>query len=465
MAKPNLRDKYRGTPINTVKAKAEEEDSEIGVSAGRSGYLEITDQLTNKFRLYPSHHPEGLFMIPTTKAWLSVEKDNGEQGRTTVFHGVRHGHLKQDPIEAYIATCQSLLKGDEKLVNLVGEYKKGGGGREGLSFQTTWIAYADKIKPDKSKQFGLLELKKSVRDALNSQAAIESDDQQIEIDPYTDSDTGRPILIKYNKNAKKVADYYKTQVSSAPLALTDDELESFDSKTPLVDMFGKVYSEKDFDSALEGLRNFDEEHEMGIFDSTEFQDIIETLRNQLENQPKAGKTTTSKTTKATPAKTSNKKVVEEEEEEEEEIAEEEEEAVEEEVSGDPLDEMSRDELKAFIKDNDLGELVKVFKNDTEETLREKIRPHVSFGDEDEATEEEDEVVEEEEIEDDFPFVDDAEPEEEIEEEAPTSTKKTVTTKPAAKTTASPAAKTAPKTGNASVDALKNKLKGIANKKS
>ena len=445
-AKQSLRDKYKATSIAEIKSKAEEEDREIGTGGGRPGYLEITDQLTNKFRLYPSH-TGGVFMIPVTKAWLTIEKDGGEEGRTTVFHGVRHGYLKKDPIDAYIETCQALLKGTpnaEKLKKLVSDYKAK---EDGLSFNTTWIAYADKIKADGTKDFGLVELKKTVRDALNSQAALEAEDQEITIDPYTGPDDGKPILIKYNKKAKKASDYYKVQVSSKLLALTEDELEAFDSKTPLDDMFGKIYTERDFDTALEGLRHFDEANEMEVFESQEFQDIIEDLRNQIDegdNEPEETTKSKAKTPAPAAAKKSAKKVVEEELEEEEEIEEDEveEELEEEEVEfSDPLTGLTRDELKAFIKENGLTEEIKIFKNDTEETLCEKIRAIVSFGEEEVEEEVEEELVEEEEI-------------EEEEEETPFIEEPKKTAKPAAKK----AVEVAKPTTNPAVEKLRARLK-------
>lgn len=56
-------------------------------------------------------------------------------------------------------------------------------------------------------------------------------------------------------------------------------------------------------------------------------------------------------------------------------------------SDDGLDDMDRAELKAFIHDNDLGEVVKVYKSTTDDQIREKIREALGLNGGDEEEEE------------------------------------------------------------------------------
>ena len=84
-------------------------------------------------------------------------------------------------------------------------------------------------------------------------------------------------------------------------------------------------------------------------------------------------------------------------------------------SDDGLDDMDRSELKAFIRDNDLGETVKVYKSTTDDQIREKIREALGLDGGDEEEEEAPAPEPEPEEEDEAPA---PEPEPEEEDEAP-----------------------------------------------
>ena len=179
---------------------------------------------------------------------------------------------------------------------------------------------------------------------------------------------------------------------------TDEEIEYFMSLKPLSEILG-TYGLSDFERALEGLQNFDEEHEIGLFEDEEWLGHLEEIRAQYdadggdeeeEEAPKAKKTTVKKSSPA-------KKVEEPEEEEEDDEEEEEEDEKEE---GDEFDDMERSELKKYIKDNDLDITVK--KSMTDDDLRAAIRAASATAEEPEEEEEEETAEEPEEEEEAAP---------------------------------------------------------------
>lgn len=118
------------------------------------------------------------------------------------------------------------------------------------------------------------------------------------------------------------------------------------------------------------IRKVTEDELMDILDNSEFLNMslskasttdIKMGKNREKLEESITKPAAKKTTPVPAAKKPAPVQVEIEEEEELE-----------ETTDDVLSGLDRDGLKAFIKDNDLSEFVKVFKSDTEETLREKI---------------------------------------------------------------------------------------------
>lgn len=282
---------------------------------------------------------------------------------------------------------------------------------------------------DEQLRAKLWEFKKMVRDAMNKLAFSEDEDEAIEVDPFTDPDEGLPIMVKYmkNPNKKKGENYYEVsfpkKVTSRPL--TDEEIEYFMTLKPLTEVLPK-YGMRDFERALEGLQNFDEEHEMEMFEDDAWLEHVEEIKAQYdgesedEDDDKPAKKKTSKkvskkvveedeeeaedaddsddeeeekpkkkSSKAAPAKKS-KKVEEEEEddEEDEDETEEEDEEESDDAEDDGLDDMDRTELKKYIKENDLE--VSVKKSMSDDDLREAIREAMGGDDSDEEDEDEEE---------------------------------------------------------------------------
>lgn len=412
MAKKNekggsdLRAQLKPTSIKKLK-KVVDEDNEM-VGAQSNEYLALEDGKTIKVRIFPAHPGEENFYISRKCYWLTVEGNDGNTYRTTVLDSVVHGGTAKD-------ICAEFIKYAKKKWAKSSEKMECFSGQDSLSPQYSWLCYADKVVQDEELRAKLWEFKKMVRDAMNKLAFSEEDDDPIEVDPFTDPDEGLPIMVKYMKkpNKKKGENYYEVsfpkKVTARPLS--DEEIEYFMGLKPLSEVIQR-YSMRDFERALEGLQNFDEEHELEMFEDEGWLEIVEEVKSQYdsedeeEEKPKkktASKKVSSKKTvepeeeeedeeekPAAPKKKATKKVEEPEEEEEDE----DEEESDDDEDDDGLDDMDRAELKSFIKEKGLE--VSVKKSMSEDDLREAIREAMSEDDsEEEEDEEEDEEEEEE----------------------------------------------------------------------
>jgi len=390
MAK-DFRSQFKATPVKKLKSKIDEDNSLFG---GSSEYIQLEDGKTVKLRIFPAHPGFEDFYITKKSYWISIAKDDGDLRRATVLDSVQHGGTEMDVIQEYTKMAKKVCANDTKKINAIS------GDKDSLNPQISWEAYASRVIEEKPLHPMHWEFKKLVRDGLNKLSISEEDDEAIEVDPFTDPDEGIPVFVKYLKspNKKKGENYYDVTVSKKPKALPipDEVLEEFMKLTPLQELYN-TYTMKDFDKALEGLQNFDEEHGIGLFEDDDWLEKVEEIRAQYESgeaesDDDESKKKTSKKVEtkkapvkkevAKPAGKPAKKVVVEEPEEDEEDDD------EETAEGDAFDEMDRTELKQYIADNELE--ISVKKSMTDDDIRGLIRDAVG---ESESDEEEDEVEE------------------------------------------------------------------------
>lgn len=410
----SIRDKYKATKVADLKKTIAMDDQEIG-SKGKSSYHKI-NQGSNRFRLYPPHEGEKDFYQKRGVHWLTFPSDqeNSDKAtyRGTVPNSRIHGGTPKDVVEEYVRLAGIHLKGDEDDDKL----KKMTDWQNGLGLQISWVAYADRQTKKEdggfNKEFAELEMNRTVRDGVNALSTVEDGDEPIEIDPFTDADDGMPVIVNYDKAAQKSKRYSVTLAKKAS-PLTDEELEKYDTVTPLSEKYGKdSYTKEDFDKACEGLQFYDEENEINMWETEEWETTLEEIASYYEDKPKVKNSKdaqkSSKKTAAEedededeedekPTKKSTKKVVKKDEDEEDEDEEDEEEedekpVVKKKAKGDKFDDMDRDELKAHNKKKELG--VKVLTSMSDDDLRKALRKA-----EVENMEEETEEVEEDEEDD------------------------------------------------------------------
>ena len=397
MAKENsLRSQLKATSIKRLQKQIDEDNAMVGAQ-NSTEYLNLEDGKTVKIRIFPGHPGVQDFYVAKKCYWLSFVGDDGETHRGTVLDSKVHGKTKFDVVEEYVKWAKKKIGNDaDKLEALVGNGPKS----NSLNPQYSWLCYADKINGDDQLRAKIWEFKKMVRDAMNKLAFSEDEDEVIEVDPFTDPDEGLPIMVTYRKNPnkKKGENFYEVsfpkKVSARPL--TDEEIEYFMTLKPLNEILCK-YGMKDFERALEGLQNFDEENEIGLFDDEDWIEHLEEIKAQYDSddseedsEPKK-KTAVKKAVKKAYAKSED-----DEEEEKDEADDEEEDETEEEndEDGDEFDSMDRVALKKYITANGLE--ISVKKSMSDDDLRNAIRAAAKSDDADEAEDEEEDDDETEE---------------------------------------------------------------------
>lgn len=375
----DLRSQLRATPIKKLKARIDEDNSML--NNGNAEFLQLEDGRLMKIRIFPAHPGHDNFYVPRKCYWLPFVTDAGDDRRATVLDSVFHAKTAMDIVQEYVSYVKT--HGSEAAVAAVTAQ------RDGLLPSLTWLCYAAEVKED-GMEPKLWEFKKSVRDALNRLAITEDEDEPIETDPFTDPDEGLPLFVKYikNPNKKKGENYYDVSLGKKPkaCALTDEAIEKFMKLKPVEEVAG-TYTLEMFEKALEGLQNFDEANGIDIFSDDEWLEIVEKVRAQYaESDDEPKKKVTKKAAKrrdvdeeddVPPVRTKKNRPgvrvpepVEEEPELDDEPDAEPEPAA---ADDDPLADMDRAELKAFIRDNGLGDTVKVYKSTTDDQIRAAIR--------------------------------------------------------------------------------------------
>ena len=392
MAEKSFRSQFKATPIKALKKQVDDDNSLIGAS--NNEYLSLEDGKTTKIRVFPPHPDHDDFYITKKSYWLSVAKKDGDMGRTTVLDSRVHGGTAMDVVEEYSKMAKKFCAKDSDKIDAIT------GDKDSLKPAYSWMAYASAIKAEEILHPMLWEFKKMVRDAMNKLAFSEDDDDAIEIDPFTDPDEGLPILVKYmkNPNRKKGENYYEVSFPKKVTAypLSDEVLEAFMALKPLDEVLSK-YGMKDFDRAVEGLQNFDEEHSIGLFEEESWIEKLEEIRSQYDAEDdddedakpakKVVKKTEAAPAKKSAPKASAKKSVEVDEDEEEEPVKKKKVPAK---NTDQFDDMDRTQLKEFIAENELD--VKVKKAFEDDEIRDLIR--AAYTETEEVEEEEEDEVEE-----------------------------------------------------------------------
>lgn len=403
-----LRDKYKPTQMSVLKNKIDNEDQLVGSGGNnRPGFLEIS-QGRNTFRIFPVDDENETFYLMIAKHWITIE-DNGEEKRRSVYNSKIHGGTKLDVFEEYISGVKKFLTENEDS-NAQEKIKSMTDWKNGITMNTTWVCYANKIGKDKTKTFGILEYGKSVRDGINEIGTFEDENDPIDAEPFTDPDEGVPVIIDYDKTQKEAKNKYSVSIGTKPkpMPLSDEELEEYEKVPTLRSLYRGVYKASDFELACKGLQFFDETNEIGYWETDEWQEKLEKIAAQYKEDKKSKKSDSSKgidfkkklEQKKLASKFSKNHEEEEEEDEEEEETEEEE--------GDEFSSMDRLALKKYILKNKLDIIVK--QKHSDEDIRNLIREAIS------QEVEEEEETEEESEEEPFEGGDDRDDDEEEEEE-------------------------------------------------
>lgn len=297
------RSKFKPAPMTAMKKL----DSEIGQRRGYSDSFERADYHSieageNEFRLMPAHpdSEDPNFWMPKSVVWLSVTVDKYDENREKtgetevkrkpVFTSDIHGPRELsgvDLIKSYVDYAQAkfkeLFETEEEIKNaekVLFDWKTG------LKVNLSWVMYANKISQG-GKVLGILEVSNGTKKKISKLASeIDSADDPLDSDPFTDPDEGIPLII--NKRGKGLDTEYEVSLKSVkkgkfnvellPDPLDDSDLEKLMNFKPLEKMFKNSFTRKDFEWQLEGLQRFDEDSEFNFFEEEEWLEKMETIK-------------------------------------------------------------------------------------------------------------------------------------------------------------------------------------------
>ena len=296
------RSKFKGAKLSTLKetkAEAEKKDVQLigGDYDGRVNFHKIEDG-RNEFRIMPAHDPNDPSYRAVRTSQLECEvpvyTDGKDTGKVTkkhkkIFIATQHGNealkkLGKDPIELYI----KYVGEDSKLIDnkddrqtflnpIRGWRGKDGKWNWGIMPSTTFVCYAGK-----DGVLGRLELwDKWVKQMDKITAAIEEEEKEIlDYDPFSDPDEGYPIAITKEKNDKNKMEYNLDRVNPKKRQswdefceenrISDVQLIELFEKESLTELYVDVYSKRDFDLAVNGLRILDKDNKFNIFENEDF---------------------------------------------------------------------------------------------------------------------------------------------------------------------------------------------------
>lgn len=315
------RSAFKATSTEVLREKLEQDKMEFGVT--RTNYISLQPG-NNYIRLLPKFPSEDVFMHLQVKHWGEFTGKDGGIVRGAVPNARVSGVLPTDPIEAYIQRVQQSLNdtnpADKEVLAKLVHWK------DGLVGKPSWYAYAYVAEGDKVKEMGILEMNQTVNEGIKAAAAqTDSSNSPISVDPFTDLDSGRLVVIKYDQAAKGAKKYVVTPSLKEPVSVPDEVFNWLVKQKPISEIV-KSYNSQHFNRALEIIQNFDDQNELGIMQQPEFQALLDQLSDLVPDAPK-----------------------------------------EQEKS---LEDMTRDELKLYIKERGLG--VKVVRSLTDDNIRELI---------------------------------------------------------------------------------------------
>lgn len=360
------RNRFQAAKLDVNKKVTEEVEKTFKSNSPRGDYHTI-DEGKNYFRMMPPHNPDEPSMQAKVIYWLDCKVEEEKDGKPTgkyviksrpIFDSRIHGGTPKDIIDEYIQFTKknifnTVQDKDEKsrlLAPINGWRDKAGKWNPGILPSQSFVCYATKgdIIPE---NLGRLELWKRDKDTLEKLNISESSDEPIVTDAFSDPNEGVQFIITKGRDGKgepytliskntfeakggrDITKLYQAWVESQ--IVPDAVLEKLSEMEPLAKQFKGSYKKTDFERAVEALEMFDEKHGYDTFKDNEFLKIIEEVGGYYVS-------TESETSEK---KTSPTKSLD-------------------------LNDMTRDELKSYIKENKLP--LTVVSSMSEDIIREMI---------------------------------------------------------------------------------------------
>lgn len=383
------RSKFSAPKLETNKKVSDEVNKTMKVGdSSRGDYLTI-DEGVNLFRLFPPHNPNEPTFQPKVVYWLEcrVPKTDSEGNaiegefewkRRPIFDSRIHGGTPKDIIDEYIKFTKDAIFANndtdtaKKMVSAINGWRgKDGKWNPGILPNTSFVAYA--TKGDITiPNIGRLELYQSDKDQLEKLNIDDVSGDIISTDIWSGPDDGLQFTLTHKKNDKGKWDNIIAKKQFTPKAkgaavaaeweefvqsqvIPDDVLEHWSKMEPLSAQFKNAYKRSDYVRAVEALQKFDQDKGFHTFENDEFLEIVKEIDAYYpEEEDNNGIDSQADIIKPT-------------------------------VTVD-FSEMSREELKKFNKEHNLG--IRVVASMTTETLASLIEQKMSEQEEEEEEPEE-----------------------------------------------------------------------------
>lgn len=212
-----------------------------------------------------------------------------------------------------------------KFLNPIMGYKKGNKFVWGINPSLAYVCYVYQG----TKDFARLQLYGTWMNRIKEISVEMSDDETVSFDIFSQLEGAYPLVITMGEDDKGK----KTYSLSAGIpkkgqtwdeffeetVIPDEDMEFFLNEVPtLEEIYKDVYSQKDFNMALDGLKRFDEENGYDIFADDGFLTEIEEMAAMIPDEDSKNDEGEGETPKKTKSTSKSKKVEEPEDEDEEE---------------------------------------------------------------------------------------------------------------------------------------------------
>lgn len=302
------RNRFQAAKLEVNKKTTEEVDKIFKPNFTRGDYHSI-DEGKNYFRMMPPHNSDEPSMQPKVIYWLDCKVEEIKNDKSTgtfvikprpIFDSRVHGGTPKDIIDEYINFTKKVIfetvQDKEERLKLLspinGWRSKDGKWNPGILPNQSFVCYATKgeIKPE---NLGRLELWKRDKDTLEKLNISEESDEPIVTDMFSHPTEGTQFVITKGrnnkgelftlitknsfdvKNVKDISKAYEEWKSSQ--IVSDEVLEKLSEMEPLSKQFKNAYKRSDFEKALTALQMFDEKHGYLTFQNQNFIDIVEEI--------------------------------------------------------------------------------------------------------------------------------------------------------------------------------------------
>jgi hypothetical protein len=382
------RSEFKGTDLKAI----EEQNKLIASgSSKKRDYLQIEDG-SNKLRILPAHpnsDPNNKYAQQKFVAWLQVEDKDGKLQNRSFLNAKVHAGQEKDLVEEYHKLATKLIAADDDLdtqvkaqkLKDISDYKLG------IKHQGKWLAYAVDTSKEETEEGrrGLVEISNGIKKQMDEESLAEIEEDPTAADVISDPNSGRVITIK--KFPKKPStERYSVLLGRKDSPVEDSDLDWLVDEDSLVDILfkGVNYHQGTLEYVLQGIENYDDKYDVGVADTEEFKEIYKELKAALPEAPVRddnGSSSDEDTSKKSKRDRKPKKTL-------------------------TFGEMSKDEIKQFIMDNDLD--VPVRRKDSVEDLLDRLEDFADLSPENTPADYKPASDSKDEAEDDIPFEDEDE---------------------------------------------------------